>query len=174
MRVNSTRKLDVSLLLLLAVALTGCPYESSTPVAESSRRPLDEGLVGTWHCIGTGDDDAVGLSFRRVTATELEATAAGKNEDPEQYRLLGAKSGSVALVNVQAKKEGEAKPWSLVRLILLRPRVLEVEIAREEPFQAAGAASTRDVIARSLKRGDLFDAFLVCARAADEAGEAAR
>jgi hypothetical protein len=153
--------------LTLSVTLAGCPYDSPSPVADASSAALDQGLIGKWRCIGGDDEKGGTITISRTTPTEFALVSQSGSEDAERYRLHSAKSGNVQLVNIEATKAGENRPWLLGRLTLLRPAVLHVEVADEEPFKAAPALRPADVVAQSLKRGDLFHDALVCARATD-------
>ena len=71
-------------------------------------------------------------------------------------------------MNVEAMEPADKRFWSLARFTLHRPDVLQIELAKEEPFRQAPADSPRTVVARALERGDLFADWCVCARIREE------
>lgn len=154
--------------LLSTLFLLGCPYDSPAPLAEPSDVPLDERLIGSWRCASSASEEPNVISFSRVDATEVRAAVHAGDEDPGPFRLKSAKSGGTQLVNVEALEPADKKFWSLARFTLHRPDVLQIELAREEPFRQAPADGPGTVVARALERGDLFADWCVCARIRDE------
>lgn len=156
------RRLARGCVALLAVALTGCPYDSESPVAEASKQPLDARLLGQFRCVGDGETAAT-LTISRISATEFEATLSAKGEEETmRFRLASARIGSTPVVNVHSEDPKEKRPWTLARTTLLRPSVLHVELAREEPLK--DAKDVRKALAASLKKGDLFADLYACLR----------
>lgn len=152
--------------LALGLALDGCPYSAAAPVAEASTVALDQGLIGQWRCMGGDDDKVETLSITRTTATEFVFAAQEDKDDPDKYKLHSAKSGTVALANLEDTKANEPKPWSLVRMVLLRPNVLQIELGYSDAFEkAAPGTRSADIVAQALKAGTLFRDGLVCSRA---------
>jgi len=154
--------------VLPALFLLGCPYDSTTPVAEPGDAPLDERLIGSWRCVSSASEEPHVISFSRVDATELRAVVHAGDDDPGPFRLKSAKAGAAQLVNVEALEAANKKPWSLARFTLHRADVLQIELAREEPFDQAPSDSPRTVVPRALERGDLFADWCVCARIREE------
>lgn len=154
--------------LLPSVLLLGCPHDSATPLADFSDVSLDDRLVGSWRCVSSDGEEPAMLSFSRVGPAELQATLSDDDEDASRFRLRSAKAGSTQLVNVEALQKTDKAFWSLARLTLHRAGILQVELAREEPFKEASTAGPREVIDRSLERGDLFEDLCVCTRVKEE------
>jgi hypothetical protein len=101
----------------------------------------------------------------RIGPTELEAVLESAGEDTERYRLHSARVGSTELVNVQWMSEKERYPWLVLRATPHGDNVLQLQVAKDEPFNDARTSTPQEVLAKALKRGDLFQELLVCVRA---------
>jgi len=162
--------------LLVSVTLSAC-YESAAPIADRAPTPLDTRLPGQWRCVAEDAPDTSVLSISVVSATQYELVMGAADEKPSRYHAYSARLGGVTLANVQqVDEDGTPGKWVLARYTLLRPTVLQLEIASDHALEGSDeGGAPRERARRRLKKGDLFDQFCVCVRVlkAKEAGASA-
>lgn len=65
--------------MILIIAMTGCPYESSVPLSNSCNSTFDPALIGTWvYPSMTGDKDT--LEFMRFNEHEFYIEIRGRDK----------------------------------------------------------------------------------------------
>lgn len=172
---RSSRALSLAVLLVSA-PLSAC-YESAAPIADTSSTPFDVRLPGQWRCVAEDAPDTSLLSISVVSPTQYDLVMGAADEQPSRYHAHSARLNGVPLANVQQLDEdGTPGKWVLARYTLLRPAVLQLEIASDHALEGpdeGGAPRARAL--QRLKKGDLFDQFCVCVRVlkAKEAGVSA-
>ncbi|PYQ55606.1 MAG: hypothetical protein DMF78_01465 [Acidobacteria bacterium] len=155
-------------LVLSTLPLLGCPYDSPTPVADASTRPLDTRLAGDWRCVGPKDKEAVVLRFAAISPVELEVDQVGADK-PNPFRLHSGTLDGAPVLNLEDRNPDDKNKWALGRYTFLRPNVVHFELAREEPFKAAPAGTKpAETASKALARSDLFADYCVCIRAEEE------
>jgi hypothetical protein len=147
----------------LLVVLCACPYESPRPAGDPAAAVADERLVGHWSCITPDPDDIGHLDIRATTGGHYEMTARGPaSEQPLTTDVFLTDLAEGRVMSVHDKSKTEAPSWYLARYTLHRPYLLEIELAREEPFK--DAADPMTVLRKGLGSPGVFVPLFTCMR----------
>ena len=146
---------------VLAASLPACL--SPVPLDPTPQADLDPKLLGSWRCLGPGmaaNDETVDLTVAnardRVYAVTFGDTG---DETPDRYEVHASRVGSRTVLNVKDLSGGE-KPWDFVEHQFLRPRVLLIRFADDDPL--AEMVLTPAVLRAQLAKPDAFVDFCVC------------
>src|SRR5262249_6424464 len=151
-----------AVLLVCAGSLAACIYEE--PLVPGNAEKPDTRVLGRWRCVSPDDQDAVLLDVALLPDQRYKAVF-GSGNDQSTFQAYAVKFDGRTLLNAQEVVNGNARKWSLVRSALLRPDVLHLETAREEPFRQAQTPQQRTaVLLRLLKTDTLFEDFCTCVR----------
>jgi hypothetical protein len=157
----------------MALALgSGC-YESDVPLDPAPTRDVEEAWLGTWRCLPIGadaDEEPATLTVRRGAERRYSVAWQETGKAPDRYEAFASKVGGTPFFNIQElKPTGERGPWVFLRVELLRPAVLHVQVVADDALKTVekSPAALRQAIERQLSSPSLTIDFCACVRAKD-------
>lgn len=162
-----TRLLSLAVLALVA---SGC-YESEFPLDPAPLVDVTPGLLGTWRCLpldGDADEKPALLAIAPdARARYYDATWLEPGDEPDRYEAFASNVGDSTLMNIRDRRPGSAPAkWVFGRVTLLRPNVLQVQIADDKAL--ADVERSRSALRAAFERRGtnpgLFTGGCVCAR----------
>jgi len=153
----------VAVFLVCAALLAGCIYEQ--PLAPGKAETPDGHVLGDWGCVAPDSDKPAMLKVTLLANQRYQAVFGPTEDDQSVFQAYAVSFAGSRLLNVQEVVDGEPRKWTMARYALLRPRVLHVEFARDEPFRQATTQDERiALLRRLLKRDQLFEDYCTCVR----------
>ena len=155
--------------MLIAVMSAGC-YESAFPLDPAPTAALDPTLLGTWRCIApNGDDEAVSMRVSRVREGVDGVSMQERGKDPDRYEVYASVVGGNTVLNIRDMSATGSKPWVFGRSVLLRPDVLQIQIASDNSLKGVETSpeAVRRAIARRQSDPGLFQDGFTCVRTKD-------
>ena len=157
-------------LLLLAVPLLGCPYNSSFPIGAPADTPRDARLLGAWRCVSGFDEKASRVTFAPFEERQYSIVMTQADEEPYQTRAFVSSAKGGAILNVQEIKDGKPQPtWTFARFALPTRSSLVIDLAEDTLLK--DLEQTPAVVRAALegpKADEIFEPYCVCIRVEEE------
>ena len=152
--------------LCLALCASVACYESAFPLDPLPQGDLDQGVPGRWHCVSSapGDRDMT-LTIAPTRSRVYAVTFQEFGHELDRYEAHLSLVAGVPVVNLRSL-EPDAKPWTFLRYLLVRPNTLEIRIVDGDQMKGVDASPerVRQAIAERVKDASLFADLLTCVR----------
>ncbi len=110
------RMLILAVPLLLSILLTGCPFDSETPIGDPVAGSLDPRLLGTWYWTVSSSGSATEFRVFRFNSAEYYLETQEEGKETERSRMYIVTIGGQKFLNANELTDDEsALSYSLAR-----------------------------------------------------------
>ena len=166
----SKKQLVVLVLIGVVLSLWGC-YESSFPLGSPEAGNIDAAILGTWRCVQEGEKENKAFLITAMPFDEKQYYVGldMEGEKAIHYRAFSAAIKGTTLLNLQElypKTATSERKWIFIRYTLIKPNILQVELAKDEAFKGIdhSPSAVREVVEKKIASPEFYIDFCLCTR----------
>jgi hypothetical protein len=133
--------------LFLSFLLTGCPFESKTPIGDPLVGSLDSRLLGAWSWTDSTSGSVTQFEVLRFNSSEYYVEAREEGKEIERYRMYIVTVGGQQFLSINDLRDDDgASSFLLGRYSVSEAGVLSIRFVGEKAIPKSLASSRQALI----------------------------
>jgi hypothetical protein len=133
--------------LLLSFLLTGCPFDSKTPIGDPVAGSFDQRLLGTWFWAELGSGKVTEFKVFRFNSSEYYLEIQDEGKEVERSRMYIVTVGGQQFLNINDLTDDEATiSYTLARYSISDAGVLTIRLVGDKAIPESLASNRQALI----------------------------
>jgi hypothetical protein len=141
------RMLILAVPMLLSILLTGCPFDSETPIGDPVAGSIDPRLLGTWYWTESSSVSATEFRVFRFSSAEYYLETQEEGKEVERARMYIVTIGGQKFLNANELTDDESMlSYTLARYSISDDGLLAIRFVGDKAVPEALATNRQGLI----------------------------